>query len=71
MWVKILDFLRSLDFLFGFQKVEVKIFFFFFFVYSFLFFHSLVVEKVRIAYLVLEKGEVMKRNVIFFFIKES
>ena len=25
---------------------------------SFLFFHSLVVEKVRIAYLVLEKGEV-------------
>ena len=32
--------------------MEVKIFFFFFF------FHSLVVEKVRIAYLVLEKGEV-------------
>ena len=45
---------------------------FFFCVCSFLFFHSLVVEKVRIAYLVLEKGEVMKRNVIFlFFIKES
>lgn len=45
---------------------------FFFCVCSFLFFHSLVVEKVRIAYLVLEKGEVMKRNVVFlFFIKES
>lgn len=70
MWVKILDFLRSLDFLFWLSKSGGKDFFFC--VCSFLFFHSLVVEKVRIAYLVLEKGEVMKRNVVFlFFIKES